>query len=69
MNTEWRLQKFTVGNRHRVSACYWAHGRFHALRHYRCPCRYGTSRKVVEWCGWTVHSVDCQRWIRKRTNF
>jgi len=23
----------------------------------------------VEWCGSSVQLVDCQRWVRKRTNF
>jgi hypothetical protein len=69
MNTAWRLQKFTLGNRHHVSAFYWAQGRSHALRRYRRPCRYGTFSKVVEFCGCSVQLVDCQRWIRKSTSF
>lgn len=33
------------------------------------PCTYGTFSKGVECCGCSVQLVDCQRWIRKRTNF
>jgi hypothetical protein len=69
MNTKWRLQKFTLGNRHHVSAFHWAHGRSHALWRYRCPCRYGAFGKVVECCGCSLQLVDCQRWIGKSTNF